>query len=75
MNKRIIKLVELSYYECPQVTSYQWENNIVPPEQWAKFAELIVKKCCEILNDKRFNNVRPSIEVAQAMMKEYFEIK
>lgn len=44
MNEQIRKLIEKSYYECPQVTSYMWENHIVPPEQWTKFAELMVSQ-------------------------------
>lgn len=38
-------------------------------------AEQVVEKCCEILDDKRFDNVRPSIGIAQAMIKQFFEIK
>lgn len=49
MNERLNELIRKSYYECPYVTSYQWENNIVPPEQWAKFAELIVRDCISIV--------------------------
>ena len=49
MNEQIRKLIEKSYYECPQVTSYMWENHIVPPEQWTKFAELIVKECAGLV--------------------------
>ena len=63
MNKRIRELVEKSYYECPQVTSYDWENNIVPPEQWTKFAELIVKEMCDMMEqaeDDSYHCFEPS---------------
>ena len=39
------------------------------------FGEQVAKKCCEILDNKRFDNVRPSIQIAQAMIKEFFEVK
>jgi hypothetical protein len=49
MNKeRIKELIEKSYYECPQVTSYMWENNIVPPDQWTKFAESLIRECASV---------------------------
>ena len=53
---------------------------ISPPSQSTMmevefFGEQVAKKCCEILDDKRFENVRPSMEIAQAMIKEFFEIK
>jgi hypothetical protein len=39
------------------------------------FGEQVAKKCCEILDDKRFDNVRPSMIIDQAMIKQFFEIK
>lgn len=39
------------------------------------FGEQLIQKCCEILNDSRFDNIRPSISIAQAMIKGHFEIK
>lgn len=53
---------------------------ISPPSQSTMlevefFGEQVAKKCCEILDSKRFDNVRPSIEIAQTMIKQFFEIK
>lgn len=59
--------------ECGLYISYHNEEASMLEIEF--FAEQVVKKCCEILNDKRFDNVRPSINIAQAMMKEHFEIK
>ena len=53
---------------------------ISPPSQSTMlevelFGEQVAKKCCEILDSKRFENVRSSMEIAQAMIKEFFEVK
>jgi hypothetical protein len=36
------------------------------------FAELIVLECAAVLSDKRFDNIRPSADIAAAMIKQRF---
>jgi hypothetical protein len=40
-----------------------------------KFAELIVKECCNTLNDDRFGSVRGVMTSAQAVIKEHFGVE
>ena len=81
MNERIKELAEKSYYECPQVTSYMWENDIVPPEQWTKFAKLIVRECISIIDkskDEAINNrwnVDEAMSVAEMELLEHFGVE
>ena len=41
----------------------------------ALFSKLIVQECVEVLSDKRFDNVRPTMSIAQAMIKQHFGVK
>ena len=73
MNDRIKELIEKSYYECPQVTSYMWENHIVPPEQWIKFAELIIRECADIAKHNVMNiSTYSDAEFVEEQIKQHF---
>jgi hypothetical protein len=43
--------------------------------QYQEFAELIVQECVEVLSANRFDNVRPSMNIAQAMIKQHFGVE
>lgn len=45
------------------------------PEDIERFARLIAEECVEVLSDKRFNNVRPTMNIAQAMIKQHFGVR
>lgn len=45
------------------------------PEDIERFARLITAKCVEVLSDKRFNNVRPTMNIAQAMINQHFGVQ
>ena len=80
MNGRIKELIEKSYYECPQVTSYMWENHIVPQEQWTKFAELIIQECIVQIQISTARDPRDTPQYKQSVghqrkIKEYFGIE
>ena len=38
------------------------------------FVELMIQECVDILADPRFDNVRPSMNIAQSMIKERFGV-
>jgi len=40
-----------------------------------KFAELIVRDCANVISDRRFDNTRPSMNIAQAMILQQFNIE
>lgn len=47
---------------------------IARPQDIERFFELIVEGCIEVLSDKRFDNVRPTMNIAQAMIKQHFGV-
>jgi hypothetical protein len=43
--------------------------------QYKEFAELIINECVGVLSDNRFDNVRPTMNIAQAMIKQHFGVE
>lgn len=40
-----------------------------------KLGESIINECVEVLSDKRFDNVRPTMNIAQAMINQHFGVE
>lgn len=51
------------------------DHQAIRMAQYQEFAELIINECVEVLSDKRFDNVRPTMNIAQAMIKQHFEVR
>ena len=51
------------------------DHQAIRMAQYQEFAELIINECVEVLSDKRFNNVRPTVNIAQAMIKQHFGVR
>jgi hypothetical protein len=51
------------------------DHQAIRMAQYKEFAELIINECVEVLSDKRFDNVRPTMNIAQAMIKQHLGIK
>ena len=45
------------------------------PQELQDFVQSIVKECVEVLSDKRFDNVRPTMNIAQAMINQHFGVE
>jgi hypothetical protein len=69
MNENIKQIVEDSGLYIA------YDNREVTDIEIDFFAKLLIKKCIDILDNPRFENVRPSMNVAQAMIKEQFGVE
>jgi hypothetical protein len=68
MNQHIKQLVEDSGLYIA------YDNRNVTDTEVEFFAELLIRKCVDVLNDSRFDNVRPTMSIAQSMIKERFGV-
>ena len=72
MNEHIKELAGQSGFKV----NFQHEDHqAIRMAQYKEFAELIINECVEVLSDKRFDNVRPTMNIAQAMIKQHFGVE
>ena len=72
MNERIRE----PYYSLVYEASQGWNDHLfqVPPELLEKFAELIVRECCDIVNKRsQHNNSHDCLTVLE--IKEHFGVE
>ena len=72
MNERIKEFAGQAGFK---VNFHHEYHQTIRMAQYQEFAELIVQECVEVLSDNRFDNVRPTMNIAQAMIKQHFGVE
>jgi hypothetical protein len=61
---------KFAHYVCEHDANADWYT-----VRDRKFTEMIVLACANVVNDKRFDNTRPTMNIARAMILEQFNVE